>query len=104
MLPSSEECAVGGFQLVAVRVAHGADADHTGQLAGEGVASEGGRRGHGPNNLYALHANKLQVGVLEVCDQLWKYIGGRGERRDYEYKGRQMSQVGVNLSTIKYNI
>ena len=49
MLPSSEECAVDSFQLVAVRVAHGADADHTGQLCSEIVASEGGRRGHGPN-------------------------------------------------------
>ena len=45
----SEACAVDGFQLVAVRVAHGADADHTGQLGGEGVAAKGGRQGHGPN-------------------------------------------------------
>ena len=45
----SEICAVDGFQLVAVRVAHGVDADHTGQLGGEGVASEGGRQGHGTN-------------------------------------------------------
>ena len=80
MLPSSEECAVDGFQLVAVRVAHGADADHIGQLGGEGVASEEGRQGHGPNNLYALHADKLQDGVIEatVCDQLRNTLGEGG--------------------------
>ena len=42
-------CAVDGFQLVTVRVAHGADADHTGQLGGEGVMAKGGRQGHGSN-------------------------------------------------------
>ena len=31
-----EVCAVDDFQLVAVRVAHRADADHTSQLGGEG--------------------------------------------------------------------
>ena len=45
----SEVCAVDGFQLVAVRVAHGADADQTAQLGGEGGAAKGGRQGHGSN-------------------------------------------------------
>ena len=42
-----EVCAVDDFQLVAVRVAHRADADHTSQLGGEGGGGKGGRQGHG---------------------------------------------------------
>ena len=45
----SEVGAVDGFELVAVRVAHGADADHTSPLGGEGGGAKGGRQGHGLN-------------------------------------------------------
>ena len=73
---SREVGAVDGLQLVTVRGAHEAHADHTGQSGGEGVAAEGGGRGHGAHNLDTLHANKLQVGVIEaiVCDQLGIYV------------------------------
>ena len=59
------------FQLVAVRVALGADADHTGLLGGEGVGAEGGSWII-DLTICTLQANKLQIGVIEatVCDQL----------------------------------
>ena len=76
------------------------------QMGGEDVASKERKTGSWTQHQYAVHANELEVGVIEatVCDQLRKYIGGRRERSDYYDKGDQMSQVGLNMSTIKYNV
>ena len=66
------------------------------------MAAEEGRQGHGPNNLHTLHANNLQVEVIEaiVCDQLRTCTAwGEGEGRDYQYKG---CKVSLSMSTIKY--
>ena len=74
-----EVCAVDNFQLVAVRVAHRADADHTSQLGGEGGGGQGRKTGSWIQDLHTFHANKCKVGVIEaiVCDSSKTYTGGR---------------------------
>ena len=63
---------VDGLQLLLVRVGHGADAHDAGEPSGEEMAAQAGGGVHGPHDLYALHADKLQVAVVEpiVGDEL----------------------------------
>ena len=63
---------VDGLQLLVVGVGHGADAHHAGESRGEEVAAQAGGGVHGTHDLHALHADKLQVAVVEpvVGDEL----------------------------------